>query len=74
MAVIANKDRVTLKLELDGGVVDGRQRTSTKSINNMKLNSSDEAIHGTGLALTSLQSKDVLNIKKVEEMTLTEED
>lgn len=74
MAIIANKERLTLKLELDGGIVDGRQRISTKSINNMKLASSDDAIHGTGLALTSLQNKDVLKIKKVEEMTLREED
>lgn len=73
MAILSNKERVTLKLELDGGIVDGRQRTSTKNINNMKLDATDEAIHGTGLALTGLQSKEVLKIKKVEELTLVEE-
>lgn len=73
MAVITNKERVTLKLELDGGIVDGRQRVTSKSINNMKLDATDEGIHGTGVALTSLQSKDVLKIKKVEELTLIEE-
>ena len=73
MAILSNKERVTLKLELDGGIVDGSQRTSTKNINNMKLDATDEAIHGTGLALTGLQSKEVLKIKKVEELTLVEE-
>jgi len=72
MAVIANKERVILKLELDGGVVDGRQRVSSKSINNIKLDATDDAIHGTGAALTNLQNKDVLNIKKIEEMSLEE--
>lgn len=73
MAVIGNKERVTLKLELDAGIVNGRQRTSSKNINNIKLEASDDAIHGTGLALSSLQSKDVFSIKKVEEVTLIEE-
>lgn len=73
MAVMSNKEKVTLKLEFDAGVVDGRQRVSTKSINNVKLDVEDEAIHGTGLALSNLQNKNVLNIKKVEEITLVEE-
>lgn len=73
MAVITNKERVTLKLELDGGIVNGRQRITSKNINNMKLDASDEAIHGTGLALSSLQSREVFKIKKVEELALEEE-
>lgn len=73
MAIISSKERVTLKLELDAGVVDGRQRVASKSINNVKLEASDQAIHGTGLALTNLQNKDVLKIKKVEELLLIEE-
>lgn len=73
MAIITNKERVTLKLELDGGVIDGRQRITSKSINNMKLEATDDAIHGTGVALTNLQNKDVLKIKKVEELLLIEE-
>lgn len=73
MAVITNKEKVTLKLELDGGIVNGRQRTTSKNINNMKLDASDEAIHGTGLALSSLQSKDLFKIKKIEELALKED-
>lgn len=73
MAILSNKERVTLKLELDGGIVNGRQRISSKNINNMKLDATDDAIHGTGVALSSLQSKDVLKIKKVEELALIEE-
>ena len=73
MAVITNKERVTLKLELDGGIVNWRQRITSKNINNMKLDASDEAIHGTGLALSSLQSKDLFKIKKIEELALKED-
>lgn len=73
MAIVESKDKLTLKLELDAGIVEGRQRTANKSINNIKLDASNEGMYGTGLALTNLQNKDVLRIKKVEELTLTEE-
>lgn len=73
MAIVSNKERVTLKLELDGGIVNGRQRVTSKSFNNVKLDATDDLIHGTGLALTGLQSKELLKMKKLDELTLVEE-
>lgn len=73
MAILSNKERVTLKLELDGGTVNGRQRVNSKNINNVKLDATDDAIHGTGMALTELQNKGLLKIKKVEETALIQE-
>ncbi len=73
MAVIGIKDRLSLKLELDDGMVDNKQKIKSKTLNNIKVDSADENIHGTALALAGLQSKSLLRVKRIEETTLTEE-
>lgn len=73
MAIIATKEKMALKLELDAGVVDGKQRVKAKTLNNIKNNAADDNLHGTALTLASLQSKALLKVKRVEETQLTEE-
>ena len=73
MAVIGIKEKAVLKLELDAGLVDGRQRIKTKSFTKVKTGASDEGIYETGLALGGLHSNEVLKVKRVEETLLTEE-
>lgn len=73
MAVIGIKDRLSLKLELDDGMVDNKQKVKSKTLNNVKVDAADDNIHGTALALAGLQSRSLLRVKRIEETTLTEE-
>lgn len=73
MAVVGIKEKSVLKLELDAGLVDGKQRIKTKSFNKVKTNASDEGLFGTGMALGELHASQVLRVKRVEETLLTEE-
>lgn len=73
MAIVNVKEKVTLKLDLDGGVVDGKQRIKSKSLSKVKTDALDEDLHATATVLASLQSKDLLNVKRVEESKLMEE-
>ncbi|TJX13382.1 DUF1659 domain-containing protein [Tissierella creatinini] len=73
MAVIGIKERLSLKLELDDGLVDGKQKVKSKTLNNVKVNALDDNLHGTALALAGLQSKSLLKVKRVEETALTAE-
>lgn len=74
MAIVANKEKLALRLELDGGVVDGKQRSISKVFNNVKTNAVDDNIHSAAMTLVGLQNKSLLKVKRVEETTLTEED
>ncbi len=73
MAVVGIKEKLALKLELDDGMVDGKQKTKSKTLNNIKVDAMDDNIHGTALALAGLQAKPLLKVKRVEETVLTEE-
>lgn len=73
MAIISTKEKLTLKLDLDAGIVDGKQRTKAKTLNNIKTTVEDSNLYGTALALAGLQSKSLLKVKRVEETMLTEE-
>ena len=70
MAVIGNKEKITLKMELDAGVVDGKQKIKSKAFTNIKASASDENLHGTAELFAGLQNLPLLNIKKVEETVL----
>ena len=67
MAIVNVKEKVTLKLELDGGIVNGRQRTISKSLSKVKTDALDVDLHGTAEALAAMQSKNLLNVKRIEE-------
>ena len=73
MAIIVNKEKMALRLELDGGVVDGKQKIQSKTLNNIKTNATDDNLHGTAIALAGLQDKPLLKVKRVEETLLTQE-
>ena len=73
MAIVAIKEKSTLKLELDNGIVDGRQRVLSKNFSKVKNTAADEELHGTAIAIASLQSKDLLKVKRVEELSLENE-
>ncbi len=70
MAINAVKEKSTLRLELDNGLVDGRQRVLSKNYSKVKNDASDEGLHGTAIVIAELQSKDLLRVKKVEETLL----
>ena len=73
MAIVAVKEKTTLKLELDNGIVDGKQKTLSKSFTKIKNNAADEELHGTAVTIANLQSKDLLKVKRVEELSLETE-
>ena len=73
MAIVANKEKTTLKLELDNGIVDGRQRIISKNFTKVKVDATDEGLHGTALAMADLQNKDLLRVKRLEEISLLSE-
>jgi len=73
MAIIGTKEKLALRLELDAGVVDGKQKIQSKVLSNVKTSAADENLHGTATVLAVLQSKSLINVKRVEETLLTEE-
>ena len=70
MAITAIKEKSSLKLELDNGIVDGKQKTLSKSFTKIKTAAADEELHATAIAIANLQSKDLLKVKRVEEVSL----
>ena len=62
-----------LKLELDGGMSGDKEIRKSKTFSNVNLESEVEEIYEVGKALGGLQSFDLLNIKKLEEVILIEE-
>lgn len=72
MAIEVKTEKKTLKVELDAGVVDGKQKISTRSFNNVKVDATDENIHACGEVLADLQEMELMRLKKVEESVLTE--
>lgn len=70
MAVSNIKEKTVLKLELDNGIVDEKQRVSTISYSKIKTSATDEEMYNTGVAIQGLQKKRLLGIKRAEEMLL----
>lgn len=73
MAITNKIEDVILKLELDGGLVNGKQQIKAKRFNKVKLTATDESIYETGLVLSGLQNKTLLNVKRLNEVALMEE-
>lgn len=70
MAVSNIKEKTVLKLELDNGIVDEKQRVSTITYSKIRTNATDEQMYSTGVAIQGLQKKSLLGIKRAEEMLL----
>lgn len=73
MAIVAQKDKSSLRLEFDNGIVDGNQRIKSKNYSKVKVTAGDEELYGTALAIGGLQSKDLLKVKRLEEISLVSE-
>lgn len=71
MATAAEIAKKSLKLELDAGIVDGKQKIASKVYSNVKTDATDENMHISGQVLSGLQSKSLLMVKKIEEYELT---
>ncbi len=70
MAINTIKEKLILKLELDGGMVGDKQKINSKNFSKIKTDAADEAIHATALSLAGLQEDSLLNVKKVETSNL----
>lgn len=62
----------SLKLELDNGVVDGKQKIDSKTYSNISLSATDENILSAGELISGLQEKALINVKRIEEAIITE--
>lgn len=72
MAVNPIKERVVLKLELDGGMVDDKQKVNTKSFSKVKIDALDEPLYGTAVTIAGLQEDALLKVKRIETIDLVE--
>lgn len=68
--MLENRD---FALKFDGGVVNGKQKTKTRTFQNVKNDATKEAIHATGTALASLQESSLLSVYIKEVHALLEE-
>ena len=73
MAIRTNKEKLTLRLELDGGVINGKQKINTKSFAQIKTTAEDQALLDTASVIADLQEKDLLRVKKLEVTSISEE-
>ncbi|HEY8361874.1 MAG TPA: DUF1659 domain-containing protein [Tissierellaceae bacterium] len=73
MAVGNLKEKTTLRLEYDGGIVDGKQKLITRAFNRIKTTATDEELYNTANVIASLQNKNLMYIKKVEVSSLWSE-
>ncbi|MGO1469239.1 MAG: DUF1659 domain-containing protein [Tissierella sp.] len=73
MAIKSIKEKTNLKLQLDGGIVDEKQRIISKSFTKVKPEALDEELYQTAKVLESLQNNGLLNVLRVEETSIKEE-
>jgi hypothetical protein len=73
MAIQTIKEKMTLKLELDGGIVAGKQKVDSKSFSQIKTTAVDEDLYNTAAAISGLQEKNLLKVKKIETTDLISE-
>ncbi len=73
MATVAEIAKKTLKLELDAGIIDGKQKLASKVFTNVKTEATDENMHMSGVVLAGLQSRNLLKVKKIEEYEFNEQ-
>lgn len=73
MAVKEAKEASKLKLELDGGMKGDKQIIKTKTYSKVKVDAVNDDIYAVGTSLAGLQEKQLLKVKKIEEMYLYQE-
>ncbi len=72
MTVNSKKEKLLLKVQYDGGLVDGKSRLINKSYSRLKLDAEDQNILRTAQALSSLKDQELVNVLKVETSSLKE--
>lgn len=72
MAIQALAEKVSLKIELDGGIVDGKQKISYKTFSKIKTDAANEDLHGTAVTMSNLQEKELFAVKKIETSELSD--
>lgn len=73
MAIQSIKEKIALRLELDGGIIAGKQKIDSKSFTQVKTASTNEALHGTATAIAGLQERNLVKVKKIETTSLINE-
>lgn len=73
MAVNSEKEKVVLRLKFKEDSLNGQEKFSSKSYTGIKNQASDQAIYNTGKILSQLQTKELLNIAKLETTILRAE-
>jgi hypothetical protein len=73
MAMETVKEKLALKLELDGGMVNGKQKTLSKTFSQIKTTADDANLHAAATAIAGLQEKSLLKVQKVETTSLISE-
>jgi hypothetical protein len=72
MAITTIKEKTSLRLELDGGIVDGKQKIHPKSFTQIKTMAEDQDLYNAAAAIAGLQDKSLLKVQRVETTTLIE--
>ena len=57
MAIRTQKEKTTLRLELDNGIVDGRQRIISKNFTKVKTSAQDEDLYATAAAIGDFKAR-----------------
>lgn len=70
MAVESIKDKVVLRLEYDGGEFDGKTKVIKNSYSKIKIDSLDAELYDVATAIAGLQTKELLNVVRNDEMSL----
>lgn len=73
MAISTLKEKIVLRLELDGGIVAGKQKIDPKTFSKIKTDATDENLYNTAIAISDLQEKDLMKVKRIETTNLIEE-
>lgn len=62
--VSVNLETMSLMLEFDAGVVNGKQTLKNKSYSNIRQTATDESLLKTANTLAGLQERDLLTVRK----------
>lgn len=73
MAINTLMEKVVLKLELDDGIVAGKQKISSKSFSQIKTDALDENLYNAATTISGLQDKDLMKVKRIDTTNLIQE-
>ena len=73
MAVLATKMSRKLQLQLDAGIIDGKQKFVNRNYSNLKPAATNANLHNLALTIAGLQSKSLIYINVIDTDQLTEE-